>query len=460
MRKTLYHSYYMNQFPLKLIHIKPFMCGIFAYFSKSPITNKEQITNTALKCQHRGPDSTTCLYHDHYVLIFHRLAINGLNPESGQPMVHPQNPNVYLICNGEIYNYRDLIEEYGIDYKSKSDCEIILHLYTRIGFTETVKRLYGVFALCLVDTENGLIHMARDPYGVRSMYWTPNTEYLCLSSEYKSLYMPDANSGQFPNGTVATYSLSDLRQISLKPYYVYESRTYLSITENHNIHDICIKLRELLINAVEKRLMCDRQSQQGYPAIGAYLSGGFDSSIISALLQDLMRSRFTYHKPDGRNEPLLKTFSIGFAGSPDLQCAQIVAQWIGSSHTEVIVTEQEALDAIPEVIRQIESYDTTTVRASTFMYLLSMYIKKHHTDIVVMYSGEGSDEASGSYLYFCNAPDATSFQEETEKLLKELPYFDVLRCDKSTAVAGLEVRVPFLDLNFIKYYMSLDPELK
>jgi len=196
-----------------------------------------------------------------------------------------------------------------------------------------------------------------------------------------------------------------------------------------------------LRNAVAKRLMSDKP-------IGCLLSGGFDSSIVAALLSE----HFT-----GDNK--LKTFSIGLEGSPDLKYARMVADFIHSDHHEVVVSEEEMLGAIEEDIIQIESYDTTTVRASTPMYLLSKYIKQN-TDVTVIYSGEGSDEASGSYLYFHNAPDALTFKAETVRLMQDLSYFDVLRCDKSIAGAGLEVRVPFLDKDFLEMYMNVAPEKK
>lgn len=425
------------------------MCGIFAYFcSKGYVVS--DITTQALKTQHRGPDTTQCIYRKDHCLIFHRLAVNGLSPESNQPLVHPDDNGLELLCNGEIYNYKELIEKYNItNYKSSSDCEIILHLYKKIGFLEMVKQLDGEFAMCLIDHTSGVIHIARDPYGVRSLYISSSVEQLCISSEFKSIYMradtkESIVSEQFPSGHTATYTNNGIIQcINTIPFYRYDH----DIQEPYYHEQIVPHLRHLLTEAVKKRLMCDRKTKGGFPAVGAYLSGGFDSSSIAALLQDNYNGK-------------LHTFSIGFTGSPDLIHAQIVADWIGSEHTSVVITEQEALAAIPEVITQIESYDTTSVRASVFMYLLSKYIQKNHPDIIVMYSGEGSDEASGSYLYFCNAPGEQEFKEETERLMKELHWYDGLRCDKSTAAAGLEVRVPFLDLAFIKYYMGLHPSLK
>jgi asparagine synthase (glutamine-hydrolysing) len=207
------------------------------------------------------------------------------------------------------------------------------------------------------------------------------------------------------------------------------------------------KLHRLLTQAVEKRLMCSRTHiATCAPTIGAYLSGGFDSSAIAALLRKMLPFKFD-------------TFSIGFEGSPDLFYARKVADYIGSNHHEYIITEAEALAAIPDVIRAIESYDITTVRASTMMYLLSKYIKRD-TNVVVMFSGEGSDEASGSYRYFHNAPNPVEFHQETERLLKDLCYFDNLRADKSSAAWGLELRVPFLDIEFLQYYMTLPASLK
>ena len=243
-------------------------------------------------------------------------------------------------------------------------------------------------------------------------------------------------------GTVSNYCYSNESKTwycrTCSGYYSFNYTTQPSQTEDQ----IVTSIRKTLTDGIAKRTMSDRP-------VGCLLSGGLDSSIIASVLSQQFKTM-------GRQ---LRTFSIGMKGSVDLVYAKQVADYLDTDHTEIVVTEKELLSAIPKTIYHIESYDTTTVRASTPMLVLSEYISKN-TDIVVVYSGEGSDEASGSYIYFHNAPSPTAFKGETERLMEELHYYDVLRCDKSSAAAGLEIRVPFLDKSFLDYYMSLDPVLK
>jgi asparagine synthase (glutamine-hydrolysing) len=308
-------------------------------------------------------------------------------------------------------------------------------LFQRLGFEQTIKELDGEFALVIVHPEG--VYAARDPYGVRAFYMGSEGDRFALASEGKALnaLFNPLNVAQFPPGSIWT------NVAGIVPYYQYDHQITVEPLGNPEV-----KLRQLLVQAVKKRMMCSRIDERGTPAIGAYLSGGFDSSAIAAILQQEFPGQ-------------LETFSIGFTDSPDLFYARKVAAFIGSKHHEVIITEAEALAAIPDVIQAIESYDTTTVRASTMMYLLSKYIRQN-SKVVVLLSGEGSDEASGSYRYFHNAPDTAAFHAETLRLLKDLCYFDNLRADKSSAAWGLELRVPFLDLDFLAYYMTLSPELK
>jgi asparagine synthase (glutamine-hydrolysing) len=380
---------------------------------------------------------------------FHRLSINGSSEAANQPM--SLENQTYLLCNGEIYNHEILQQKYNIVCTTGSDCEIILHLFPLIGFEQTVRELDGEFALVLVTPQK--VYAARDPYGVRAMYMADTSRSgFGLASECKALYdlFPAADIMQFPPGTLVEWTKETGARTTL-PYYNF---TYKCIADSAppdsagDSANICYrKLHRLLAQAVEKRLMCSRTHiATCVPTIGAYLSGGFDSSAIAALLRKSLAFKFD-------------TFSIGFEGSPDLFYARKVADYISSNHHEYIITEAEALAAIPEVIQAIESYDITTVRASTMMYLLSKYVKRD-TNVVVMFSGEGSDEASGSYRYFHNAPNATEFHQETERLLKDLCYFDNLRADKSSAAWGLEIRVPFLDIEFLQYYMTLPASWK
>jgi asparagine synthase (glutamine-hydrolysing) len=416
------------------------MCGIFAYFGNNKLTTKDilELHACAMKSKHRGPDNTVSRQlDDKTYLVFHRLKINDQSDNGNQPLNHPNDLDLTLICNGEIYNYKDLVKENNFQMNSSSDCEVILHMYKKYGIEKTIKSLDGVFGFVLIDRKLQKTYVARDPFGVRALYiGTSDTDFtnnnsICISSEMKSIVGISSNIKQFPPGN----------------YYELESNTYTEYHQyNYPIHPeqdtnvIMENIRSLLIKATEKRLLSDRP-------IGCLLSGGLDSSLITALV--------ARYYPKGE----LKTFSVGLAGSVDLKYAKMVADYLGTDHHEVIVTEEEMLAEIKSDIKQIECYDTTTVRASTPMLLLSKYIRDN-TDVCVIFSGEGSDEASGSYMYFHNAPSPADFKVESERLMKDLCYFDVLRCDKSTAGAGLEVRVPFLDRDFLDYYMSIDPKFK
>lgn len=416
------------------------MCGIFAYLSKQKISDESKIdiTKIAMLSKIRGPDNTVTRMVDEYnYLVFHRLCINDLSEAGNQPLNHPNDVGLTLICNGEIYNYKELIQQNNFSLSSCSDCEVILHMYKKYGIEHTVKNLDGVFAFVLIDNHTNKIFMARDPLGVRAMYMgfdrdtEGNIMASVVSSELKSVKGLANDIEQFKPGCY--YELNE------GVYHRYYFYTY-SISEATDEVEILQNIRTKLEKAVKKRLLSDRP-------IGCLLSGGLDSSLITALVAG--------HYPRGH----LKTFSVGMEGSVDLKYAKMVADHLGTDHHEVIFTEQQMLDGIRDVIKQIETYDTTTIRASTPMFLLSKYIKEN-TNATVIFSGEGSDEASGSYMYFKNAPNEEEFQDECIRLMKDLCYYDNLRCDKSTAGAGLEVRVPFLDKEFLNYYMSIQPKMK
>lgn len=419
------------------------MCGIFFYLSKNDTknhyTNYEYLYNNGLLCQHRGPDKTTelqlsYLNYDMY-FMFHRLAINGLSDIGDQPL---KKQSIILICNGEIYNYKKLIKEYKLDdtmLQGHSDCEVIIDLYLKLGIDETIRKLDGVFSFVLYDINKNKIFIGHDPIGVRSLYWFHSQQHIGVCSEMKSLvyYSPDIC--MFPNGSYSEIKLLNNKiDIDTTRYYKIDYPIKY-FDEKDIIKNIRIKLE----NAVVKRLMCEREN------VSCLLSGGLDSSIITALA--------------AKHLGKIDTYSIGFKDSVDVKHSEIVAKHLNTNHTSVIVTEKEMLDAIEETIKQIESYDTTTIRASVPMLLLSKYIKKNSKSKVIL-SGEGADETSGSYMYFHNAPNAEEFKKETFRLIKDNRYFDILRADKTTAGAGLELRVPFYDKDFLNYYMSIDPKLK
>ena len=419
------------------------MCGIFFYVSElSEELNYEQLIESSEKCKHRGPDSTKHLTVKEngkkLQFSFHRLAINGLTENGDQPMKIEQYKNKTVLCNGEIYNFKKIAAKYNFNLVTGSDCEILLHLSSILPIQDFIHELDGVFSFIIYDSLNSSIVIGHDPLGVRPLYWFRNEDdsTIGISSELKSLYDIKGNNKIefYPPGSYSIYYL----KTNMIHTYSYYKFIYPEVNDNEKV--IVNNIRELLINSVNKRLISDRP-------IGCLLSGGLDSSIITAIVCKFFQSSN------------VKTFSIGLKDSPDLIAAEKVAKYLGTDHTSVVVTEKDMLNAIESTIYQIESQDTTTIRASVPMFLLSQYIRDN-TDIKVILSGEGSDEASGSYLYFHNAPNSFEFYKETTRLLKDVRMFDVLRADKTTAGAGLELRVPFFDKEFLKYYMGINPGLK
>lgn len=451
------------------------MCGIFALLNNTEY-NHEQITCEFVKGKNRGPEFSkleTSLMK--MILGFHRLAINGLNDESNQPLIID---DIVLICNGEIYNYKQLYTYMGIEPKTGSDCEVIIHLYLKYGIEQTLTMLDGVFAFVLLDNRLKLnditntIYIARDPYGVRPLYQlktvTDNinninkddyfygfsSELKCLSVFYNSMSeMPGKKSSitQFQPGTYSTFKLTNKANAIWLP--IKENTPYIIPSFSHSwlindstsstfIENMYEKITCYLNAAVKKRCLTTERP------IACLLSGGLDSSLIAALVNNF------YHKMDLPNK--LETYSIGLEGSEDLKYARIVADYLGTNHTEIIVTEQEMFEAIPEVIHAIESYDTTSVRASIGNYLLGKYISKH-SQAKVIFNGDGSDELLGGYLYMNKCPDDIEFDKETRRLLKDIHLFDVLRSDKCISSHGLEPRTPFLDRSFVNFILSIPP---
>lgn len=404
------------------------MCGIFSYLGTK--YNDNELLEFANKISHRGPDLTTSKrLNDNLFFVFHRLAINGLSPLSGQPF---ENNGIYLICNGEIFNYKNLINTYNLGnyYKSESDCEIILHLYIFFGIEKTCQLLDGEFAFILYDSKKDVLYAARDQIGIRSLYWNKNKGEICFCSEMKG--MPNINAvEQFP---VASYWSSEDNKVV--KFYNFISQNLLEDSEDIIIDNI----RDLFMKAVEKRLMSDRK-------LACLLSGGLDSTTVAAIVAS-------------KYEPYtLSTYSIGLKGSVDLHYAKIAADYFKTNHTSIELTNSEFLDAIDNTVKQIESYDTTTVRASVGNYLVSLYIKEHSDDTVI-FCGDVSDEIFASYRGFYYADNDLDFYMENVTMLDNIQYFDVLRSDKSIAGAGLEARVPFSDIHFLKYVMQINPSLK
>jgi len=409
------------------------MCGFLSHYGL--LDESIDLKKSADKIRYRGPDSTSSLEINKKVnFYFHRLAIIDPSPDSDQPLVHPKDPNLVLVCNGEIYNYKELIDSHNLKVKTGSDCEVILHLYHQYGIAETCSMLDGVFAFTLYDGNEDIMYAARDPYGVRPCFigWSKN-DSITISSEMKSLVdVCDSTIIQFPPGS---WWGSDVPGAFMN----FHDGTFQK--KKVDKEKILSEINQLLTKAVAKRMMSDRE-------VGCLLSGGLDSSLISALVASM-----------SKDPKKLKTFSIGMQGSPDLQFAQKVADHIGSDHHSIQLSEQEFLEAIETVIYNIESYDTTTVRASVGNYLVSKYISEN-TDVKVVFNGDGADEDCMGYVYNKNAPGTKDFAEENVRLLKEIHLFDVLRSDRSISSNGLEARTPFLDKSFVEYYLNIPTVLK
>ena len=416
------------------------------------IYNNETINIAYKNGTNRGPENSFYIYYDNISLYFHRLAINGLNINSNQPIIID---NIALICNGEIYNFKKMYSNLNIKPYTDSDCEIIIHLYKKYGFDNMLNMLDGVFAFVLYDINLNKIYVARDLFGVRPLYILKQTNNVmnnyAVASELKVLrhFKNDKNEiSQFTPGTYSVFKIN----INTKYYKLEKDNCYysniLSIPSIYNsLHlstNISIYLNNIynaLYDAVSKRVVdtTDRP-------IACLLSGGLDSSLIAALVSKISNKQ-------------IDTYSIGMQGSEDLKKARIVADHIKSNHHEIVVSKEEFFDAIENVIYNIESYDTTTVRASVGNYLIAKYISKN-SDSKVIFNGDGSDELTGGYIYMHHAPNNIDFDLECKRLLKDIHYFDVLRSDKSISSNGLEPRTPFLDKNFVYTYLSIPVELR
>ena len=412
------------------------MCGFVCAAGSS--RTRDELKPAFNRIAYRGPDNTIEKnINDDVYMVFHRLSIMDVSAAGNQPFILSSNPNHILMCNGEIYNHHELIAQYGFAVESQSDCEVILHMYARFGLERTIRELQGVFALVIYDKERQFLHIARDPIGVRPCFIGFDAEKaLYVASEAKAIADFVDVLEPFCPGKTLTWDLVGREVIGKQTIYPYQYPVLEGeITEEFLLQEI----RARLTKAVEKRMMSHRE-------LGCLLSGGLDSSLIASLVASF-------------SDRPIQTFSIGLKGSVDLYFARKVAEHIGSIHHEVELSEEEFLTAIPEVIHNIESYDTTTVRASVGNYLVSKFIKEN-TDCKVIFNGDGSDEVCVGYLYNINAPTLEDIQEESIRLVKELHYFDVLRSDRSISSNGLEPRTPFLDPHFVDFYMSIPPAFK
>lgn len=415
------------------------MCGIWGLLSKNKINKQdnELYYNLFNNLKGRGPDHSTYLSLDNFILGFHRLSINDKRIIGSQPFQHiDRGLYIYVLCNGEIYNSKELINKYSLEseVKSNSDCEVIIHLLKLYNYdlTKVIKLLNGEFSIicCIVNSYDGNItyQYARDPFGVRPLYHSLTPTKLYLSSLLKGIpYKDQVYASQVDPRYVYSAICGETITVSKTPYYE------LDVPRSGDIWSEGL-IKKSFVRAVEKRLISDRD-------IGALLSGGLDSSLVCAIAAKLI-----YPKR-------LHTFSIGIKGSSDLEYARLVSRYINSIHTEVHFTPEEGLSIIPELVYCLETFDITTIRASVGQYLLSKYISEN-TSVKVLLNGDGSDEVAMGYLYLHNYPTVKELVDENYKLMSNIHYFDVLRVDRCISNFGLESRVPFLDIDFVTEYLK------
>ena len=421
------------------------MCSIFGILDIK--TSASALRPTALECsrllRHRGPDWSGIYTSDNAVLVHERLAI--VDTEHGAQPLYNEDKTHVLAVNGEIYNHKALAASLTVDYEfqTHSDCEVILPLYKEFG-VEFIDKLQGMFAFCLYDEKADRYIIARDHIGIIPLYTGFDEDgNFYVASEMKSLMPVCKTVKEFPPGHVLDSKTGELRK-----YFKRNWMQYDAIKDNHTSKE---KLRTALEDSVKSHLMTD-------VPYGVLLSGGLDSSLVSAITQKYASRRIEENDLSEAWWPKVHSFACGLEGSPDLIAAQKVADAIGTVHHNVVFTEQEGIDALKEVIYHLETYDVTTVRASTPMYLMARKIKAMGIKMVL--SGEGADEIFGGYLYFHKAPNAQEFHEELLRKLDKLHMFDCLRANKSMSAWGIEARVPFLDKNFLDVAMRINPEDK
>ena len=422
------------------------MCGIVAVLdiaSEDVTKLRSQVLKMSDKLRHRGPDWSGIYTGEKAILAHERLSI--VDPQSGGQPLKSKDGKIILTVNGEIYNHLAIREQLKGEYEFQtgSDCEVILALYRKKGI-HFLEDLNGIFAFVLYDEEKDEYLVARDPIGVIPLYiGTDNAGHIMVASELKALEGYAVHYEPFLPGHY--YYSKEKKQVR---WYVRDWMEYDAVKDNPvDISD----LKRSLEAAVQRQLMSD-------VPYGVLLSGGLDSSIISAIAKKYAAKRIENDSKTDAWWPQLHSFAVGLKGAPDLKAAKKVADYIGTVHHEINYTVQEGLDAIRNVIYYIETYDVTTVRASTPMYLLARVIKSMGIKMVL--SGEGADEVFGGYLYFHKAPDAKAFHEETVRKISKLYLYDCLRANKSLSAWGVEGRVPFLDKEFLDVAMRLNPEAK
>ncbi|KAL7037927.1 hypothetical protein ACKWTF_009400 [Chironomus riparius] len=442
------------------------MCGIFAIFGNecndpqcqngnimnghgdalSSIARgkaKEPLREMAYRCsskqRHRGPDKTGVVHFkdENIIMVHERLRIIGV--AHGDQPLQSDDENITIVANGEIYNFLQISDElsmfYNKPYEARSDCDVIIGLYEKYG-DDLVHHMTGMYAFALYDRKNKKIVAARCPFGILSMYIGEDMNgNIWIASEMKCLVEICPYVQNFPIGSVFSHQLGTPNKWRFTKYFKEDWMT--------KVPSLQVNLKEFrnkLESAVRSHLQCE-------VPFGALLSGGIDSSLISSIATKIMREKDPNYK--------LQTFSVGLAGAPDFKYSQMVADYIDSEHHEIHFTVEEGLDCIRDIIYHLETYDVTTIRASIPMFIMMRYIKSHGLKMVL--SGEGADEILGGYLYFHSAPNAEEFHYETVSRVLNLWSSDCLRANKSALAWGVELRVPFLDTNFVNYAMSVSP---
>ncbi|MEN8188065.1 MAG: asparagine synthase B [Bacteroidota bacterium] len=421
------------------------MCGIVCAFDlkeKAEVL-RPKLLEMSKKIRHRGPDWSGIYNDDKAILTHERLAI--VDPASGKQPLYSEDKKIVLAANGEIYNHQELRKQFEgkYNFQTESDCEVIIPLYKEKG-TDFIDEMNGIFGFALYDADKDEYFAARDHMGIIPLYmgWDKNGTFY-VASELKALEGVCSKIELFPPGHY--YSSKDQK---LTQWYKRDWTDYEAVKDNETSIE---ELHDALEAAVHRQLMSD-------VPYGVLLSGGLDSSVTSAIAKKYAAMRVESGDKKAAWWPQLHSFSVGLEGSPDLIAAQKVADHIGTIHHEIKFTIQEGLDAIKDVIYNLETYDITTIRASTPMYLMARVIKSMGIKMVL--SGEGADELFGGYLYFHKAPNAEEFHKETVRKLEKLHMYDCLRANKSLAAWGIEGRVPFLDKEFMDVAMRINPKDK
>ena len=420
------------------------MCGIVAAFGLSqPEKIRNQVLEMSGKIRHRGPDWSGIYSSKNAILAHERLSI--VDPKSGKQPLYSKDKNLILAANGEIYNHQEIKSNLKSNYEflTNSDCEVILALYNEKG-SDFLEDLNGIFSFALYDEKKDFYLIARDHMGIIPLYmgWDKEDNFF-VASELKALEGFCKEIKLFPPGHYLSSEDGKLTKWYLRNWEKYENVKENSTNISH--------IRESLSKAVKRQLMSD-------VPYGVLLSGGLDSSITTAIAKTYCQNRIETKDQKKAWWPSLHSFSVGLKDSPDLLAAKKASEYIGTIHHEIIFTVQEGLDAIKDVIYHLETYDVTTIRASTPMYLMARVIKSMGIKMVI--SGEGADEIFGGYLYFHKAPNAEEFHKETVRKLNKLHLYDCLRANKSLAAWGIEGRVPFLDKEFLDVAMSVNPSDK